>query len=630
MEGCKPGSAAGAVIGGCGVTAEGKTFTVLVPFDVTMGGHTPGHSIYMAESKGERMVFWGDLMHVASVQFENPAVTIRFDSDSKAAAGAPDTTGATGSAQFLCQAANNFAATPQAGATCTVPAAGCGASAGQSYSSPPPSGLCADGTSPAVTTNASTYSWSCGASACSATRTAPSTCQWLRTASNSNRRTDNIVQNMPGHRVLAMLTEMLGHVPDAGACVATPSNCYAYELFPQSNGSGVGLCLAEQFGSAGLPYAPPPVGSTINAASCDSSNVNQVVFGIDHNTCSDTTIRDGSTWTCTCPAPTPTPTPTPPSCPTGASTTGAGANLPAPNATCKCSNASETWNGTTCVAGGARECHVSGDGKPPPYTVVAVGSSDYGNGCYTSGGCVCDTTASDIYCNETPMGGPLVDINYTCTACPTGSIIGGAGGTVNAAGCKCSNASETWNGTSCTAPAPAFGGVCMYDYLPTPAAVSYSRVTSLSACADQPPDMFGNAGASAIGFIARPGSACTFTPSGCNSTSLCPSTVSCLDGQAGTFNGVTPGFRSSIPAAARPFVASSYTNPYTITSPTCSNTTGPFYCQGASFTVTSGNDCTLSTFTCQQAGHCWYGNDPDAVSIGCSGSAPSTHTCRCN
>jgi hypothetical protein len=32
------------------------------------------------------MVMWGDLMHVAAVQFEEPSVTITFDSDSKAAA----------------------------------------------------------------------------------------------------------------------------------------------------------------------------------------------------------------------------------------------------------------------------------------------------------------------------------------------------------------------------------------------------------------------------------------------------------------------------------------------------------------------------------------------------------------
>jgi glyoxylase-like metal-dependent hydrolase (beta-lactamase superfamily II) len=49
-------------------------------------GHTPGHTIYAIESKGERMVFCGDLMHVAAVQFADPSVTIQFDSDPKNAA----------------------------------------------------------------------------------------------------------------------------------------------------------------------------------------------------------------------------------------------------------------------------------------------------------------------------------------------------------------------------------------------------------------------------------------------------------------------------------------------------------------------------------------------------------------
>jgi len=48
-------------------------------------GHTPGHSNYVAESKGQKMVFWGDLMHVAAVQFPEPSVTVQFDSDSEAA-----------------------------------------------------------------------------------------------------------------------------------------------------------------------------------------------------------------------------------------------------------------------------------------------------------------------------------------------------------------------------------------------------------------------------------------------------------------------------------------------------------------------------------------------------------------
>jgi glyoxylase-like metal-dependent hydrolase (beta-lactamase superfamily II) len=51
-------------------------------------GHTPGHTTYVIESRGQRMVAIGDLIHVAAVQFENPAVTVGFDGDQKAAAAA--------------------------------------------------------------------------------------------------------------------------------------------------------------------------------------------------------------------------------------------------------------------------------------------------------------------------------------------------------------------------------------------------------------------------------------------------------------------------------------------------------------------------------------------------------------
>jgi len=53
---------------------------------VAAHGHTPGHAIYVVESKGQKLVLWGDLMHVAAVQFPKPSVTIAFDTDSKAAA----------------------------------------------------------------------------------------------------------------------------------------------------------------------------------------------------------------------------------------------------------------------------------------------------------------------------------------------------------------------------------------------------------------------------------------------------------------------------------------------------------------------------------------------------------------
>lgn len=50
------------------------------------GGHTPGHTSYMVESGGQKLLVIGDLIHVAAVQMENPAVTIEFDGDQKAAA----------------------------------------------------------------------------------------------------------------------------------------------------------------------------------------------------------------------------------------------------------------------------------------------------------------------------------------------------------------------------------------------------------------------------------------------------------------------------------------------------------------------------------------------------------------
>lgn len=53
---------------------------------VSTYGHTPGHTVYAIESKGQKMVVWGDLMHVAAVQFPEPGVTIQFDSDAKRAA----------------------------------------------------------------------------------------------------------------------------------------------------------------------------------------------------------------------------------------------------------------------------------------------------------------------------------------------------------------------------------------------------------------------------------------------------------------------------------------------------------------------------------------------------------------
>lgn len=44
-------------------------------------GHTPGECFYILESKGQKLLFWGDIVHAGAVQFANPGITIDFDVD---------------------------------------------------------------------------------------------------------------------------------------------------------------------------------------------------------------------------------------------------------------------------------------------------------------------------------------------------------------------------------------------------------------------------------------------------------------------------------------------------------------------------------------------------------------------
>lgn len=68
-----------------------KTFELGKPVlegitSISSPGHTPGHSFFALESKGEKMVFWGDIMHAAAIQLSDPSVTIVYDVDATAAA----------------------------------------------------------------------------------------------------------------------------------------------------------------------------------------------------------------------------------------------------------------------------------------------------------------------------------------------------------------------------------------------------------------------------------------------------------------------------------------------------------------------------------------------------------------
>ena len=65
---------------------EGGTELVPGVKSVAMYGHTAGHSAYLVESKGQKLLLWGDLVHAATVQFDDPSVTTAFDRDARSAA----------------------------------------------------------------------------------------------------------------------------------------------------------------------------------------------------------------------------------------------------------------------------------------------------------------------------------------------------------------------------------------------------------------------------------------------------------------------------------------------------------------------------------------------------------------
>jgi len=55
---------------------------------VPLPGHTPGHTGYEFSSKGQKILFCGDIIHAQRVQLQHPEVTAVFDIDQNAAAAA--------------------------------------------------------------------------------------------------------------------------------------------------------------------------------------------------------------------------------------------------------------------------------------------------------------------------------------------------------------------------------------------------------------------------------------------------------------------------------------------------------------------------------------------------------------
>lgn len=80
---CEHFDAAARVLGAIGEQVESVAVGEILP-GVTrkpLPGHTPGHSGYLIESAGERLLIWGDIVHLPQIQFAAPEAGVVFDID---------------------------------------------------------------------------------------------------------------------------------------------------------------------------------------------------------------------------------------------------------------------------------------------------------------------------------------------------------------------------------------------------------------------------------------------------------------------------------------------------------------------------------------------------------------------
>ncbi|GHS93082.1 MBL fold metallo-hydrolase [Synergistales bacterium] len=65
------------------IVARGDDFELKA---IDAHGHTPGHTVFMLTSAGERLLFWADLSHAASLQFPRPDINATYDMNPEEAA----------------------------------------------------------------------------------------------------------------------------------------------------------------------------------------------------------------------------------------------------------------------------------------------------------------------------------------------------------------------------------------------------------------------------------------------------------------------------------------------------------------------------------------------------------------
>jgi glyoxylase-like metal-dependent hydrolase (beta-lactamase superfamily II) len=91
----KPGAPAAAALAPYGPAVEtflpgelGARVPELLPgiSPIAAFGHTPGHTLFMVESEGKKLLIWGDLMHAQDIQLPLPDVSVTYDTDPQAAA----------------------------------------------------------------------------------------------------------------------------------------------------------------------------------------------------------------------------------------------------------------------------------------------------------------------------------------------------------------------------------------------------------------------------------------------------------------------------------------------------------------------------------------------------------------